>query len=70
MLLTLCQYAPQIIRTYRSKMVGALSIEMMLIQVPGSAIFVGSLINREGVEWSAWISYAIAGSMQLVLLVG
>jgi uncharacterized protein with PQ loop repeat len=67
--LTFLQYAPQIIRTYRLKIVGALSISMMLIQVPGSAMFVGSLIGREGVEWSAWLPYAFAGSMQAVLLV-
>lgn len=42
---------------------------MMLIQVPGSAMFVGSLVGRPGVEWSAWLSYAFAGTMQAVLLV-
>lgn len=67
--LTLPQYLPQISTTFRSGVVGALSIPMMLIQVPGSAMFVGSLIGRPGVEWSAWLSYAFAGTMQAVLLV-
>jgi len=42
---------------------------MMLIQVPGCVMFVGSLIGRPGVEWSAWLTYAFAGGMQAVLLV-
>lgn len=42
---------------------------MMLIQVPGCVMFVGSLVGRPGVEWSAWLTYAFAGSMQAVLLV-
>ena len=67
--LTFFQYAPQITTTFRSGVVGALSIPMMLIQVPGSAMFVGSLVGRPGVEWSAWLSYAFAGTMQAVLLV-
>ena len=67
--LTFFQYAPQISTTYRAGVVGALSIPMMLLQVPGSAMFVGSLIGRPGVEWSAWLSYAFAGTMQGVLLV-
>lgn len=40
----------------------------MLIQVPGSVLFVGSLIGREGVEWSTWASYAVTGGMQAALL--
>ena len=67
--LTFFQYAPQITTTFRSGVVGALSIPMMLIQVPGSAMFVGSLVGRPGVEWSAWLSYAFAGTMQAILLV-
>jgi hypothetical protein len=68
-ILTVFQYAPQILKTYQSGVVGALSIPMMLIQVPGCVMFVGSLVGRPGVEWSAWLTYAFAGSMQAVLLV-
>lgn len=66
--LAVTQYAPQLVRTYRARLVGALSIGTMLIQVPGSVLFVGSLIGREGVEWSTWASYAVTGGMQAALL--
>lgn len=66
--LAVTQYAPQLVRTYRAKLVGALSIGTMIIQVPGSVLFVGSLVGREGVEWSTWASYAVTGGMQAALL--
>lgn len=66
--LAVCQYAPQLIATYRLKHVGALSIPTMLIQTPGSIMFVASLIGRPGVEWSSWLAYAATGVMQGGLL--
>jgi uncharacterized protein with PQ loop repeat len=40
------QYAPQIAHTYRMKLVGALSIPMMLIQTPGAIFMVLSIALR------------------------
>ena len=40
------QYAPQIALTYRRKLVGALSIPMMLIQTPGGFIMVINIMIR------------------------
>ena len=40
------QYAPQIVHTYRLKLVGALSIPMMLIQTPGGFIMAISIMIR------------------------
>lgn len=40
------QYAPQIVHTYRLKLVGALSIPMMMIQTPGGIIMVISIMIR------------------------
>ena len=45
-LLAAMQYAPQIVHTYRLKLVGALSIKMMLIQSPGSLLMVLSIALR------------------------
>ena len=45
-LLAAFQYAPQIVHTYRLKLVGALSIPMMLIQTPGGFIMVFSIMIR------------------------
>jgi hypothetical protein len=51
---------PQIARTWRRKLVGSLSIPMMCIQTPGSAVFVYSLMLRPGVNWTAWTVYLIS----------
>ena len=45
-ILAALQYAPQIAHTYRLKLVGALSIPMMLIQTPGGFIMVISIMIR------------------------
>lgn len=44
------QYAPQIVHTYRSKLVGALSIPMMLIQTPGAVFMVLSIALRWAID--------------------
>ncbi|KAI0357937.1 hypothetical protein OH77DRAFT_1475815 [Trametes cingulata] len=68
-LLAALQYAPQIAHTARIKLVGALSIPMMLIQTPGAVLMVLSIALRPGTNWTTWISYAVAGAMQGILLV-
>ena len=50
-LLAAIQYAPQLIHTYNIKLVGALSIPMMLIQTPGSVLMVLSIALRYGSIW-------------------
>ncbi|KAF9648257.1 hypothetical protein BDM02DRAFT_3096895, partial [Thelephora ganbajun] len=62
------QYAPQIVHTYRMKLVGALSIPMMLIQTPGAIFMVLSIALRPGTNWTSWVTYAVAGIMQGMLL--
>ncbi|RKP22758.1 hypothetical protein SYNPS1DRAFT_4234, partial [Syncephalis pseudoplumigaleata] len=68
MLVATIQYLPQIWTTWCAKTVGALSIPMMLIQTPGSFIFVYTLASREGTNWTTWITYLVSGSLQGVLL--
>lgn len=68
-LLAAAQYIPQILHTYRNKTVGSLSIPTMLLQVPGTAIFVYSLAIRPGIEWTSLAAYVCSGVLQLVLLV-
>lgn len=67
--LAILQYAPQIYKTYNAKLVGALSLGTMAIQVPGSVLFVISIAVREGTNWTSWIPYAVTGAMQGGLLV-
>jgi hypothetical protein len=45
-LLAAFQYLPQIVHTFRHKLVGALSIPMMLIQTPGAILMVTSIALR------------------------
>ncbi|SPC65018.1 uncharacterized protein UHOD_00063 [Ustilago sp. UG-2017b] len=68
-LLAAGQYLPQIVHTARTKLVGSLSIPMMCLQVPGSAIFVYSLSLQPGTDWSSLAAYVLTGALQLVLLV-
>jgi len=68
-ILTAIQYMPQIARTYELKLVGALSIPMMCIQSPGALAMVLSIALRPDTDWTNWITFAVAGSMQAVLLV-
>ena len=63
------QYLPQIVYTARTKLVGSLSIPMMCLQVPGSAVFVYSLALQPGTDWSSLAAYVLTGVLQLVLLV-
>lgn len=52
-LLAAVQYAPQIIRTYHLKLVGALSIPMMVIQSPGGIVMAVSIAMRPGTDWTS-----------------
>ncbi|KAH9927539.1 hypothetical protein B0H21DRAFT_763138 [Amylocystis lapponica] len=67
-LLSAMQYIPQLWHTYRLKLVGALSIKMMLMQSPGSIFMVLSIALRPGTNWTTWIPYAVAGALQATLL--
>jgi hypothetical protein len=56
-------------KTYRAKLVGALSLGTMTIQCPGAVIFILALAGREGVNWTSWLPYAVTAGMQGALLV-
>ncbi|KAF1944422.1 PQ loop repeat protein-like protein [Clathrospora elynae] len=63
------QYIPQIFMTWRLQETGSLSIPMMCIQTPGSALFAASLYMRLGMGgWSAWGLFILSGCLQGVLL--
>ncbi|KAF8740934.1 hypothetical protein AX14_006680 [Amanita brunnescens Koide BX004] len=68
-LLAALQYTPQLKHTFEMKLVGALSIPMMLIQTPGAILMVLSIALRPGTNWTSWITFAVAGIMQGSLLV-
>jgi len=66
--LAVLQYAPQLVHTYKAKLVGALSIPMMCIQTPGTTFMVVSIILRPGTNWTSWVTFAVTGVMQGSLL--
>lgn len=68
-LLAAVQYAPQILRTYRLRVVGALSIPMMIIQSPGGVVMAVSIAMRPGTDWTSWLMYAVSAVMQAILLI-
>ncbi|KAL7284494.1 hypothetical protein ACG7TL_001785 [Trametes sanguinea] len=77
-LLATFQYTPQIVHTYRLKLVGALSIPMMLLQTPGAVLMARNELDEYvqivqvralvDLTFTAWITYAVAGLMQGILL--
>lgn len=69
MILASFQYLPQILYTWRSKRVGALSIPMMLVQTPGAFLLVITLAARETTNWTTWITFFVAGCLQGTLLI-
>ncbi|KAI0299347.1 hypothetical protein B0F90DRAFT_1727992 [Multifurca ochricompacta] len=68
-ILAALQYAPQIVHTYRLKLVGALSVPMMMIQTPGGIIMVISIMIRPGTNWTSWVMFLVSAIMQGILLV-
>lgn len=62
------QFLPQIFKTLKLKKVGSLSIPSMLIQTPGAFILVYALASRPGNNFTNWITYVVAGSLQAFLL--
>jgi len=66
---SLIQFLPQIKKTFVNKSIGALSIQSMLIQCPGSFILVLFLAIQPGTNWTTWITYFAGGTLQGILLV-
>ncbi|KZW00380.1 hypothetical protein EXIGLDRAFT_738753 [Exidia glandulosa HHB12029] len=67
--LAVVQYLPQLLYTWNTKLVGALSIPMMCIQTPGAILMVTSIAIRPDTNWTSWAPFAVAGVMQGILLV-
>mmetsp|Transcript_8423 Transcript_8423/g.35215 ORF Transcript_8423/g.35215 Transcript_8423/m.35215 type:complete len:321 (-) Transcript_8423:48-1010(-) len=66
-LAVLFQFTPQIYMTYKIKERGSLSIVMLLIQTPGTWIWLLYLV-ADGQNWSTWISTLVAAVEVSILL--
>ncbi len=61
------QYIPQIYKTFKYKIIGSLSLGAMMMQVPGSYIWVGFLISQSSAHYSTWVPYLVSATLQLIL---
>ena len=68
LLLSLCQFIPQLTRTYKLKQAGALSVSAMSMQAPGSFIFCYALAVSPGTNVTTWMTYFVGGILQTMLL--
>lgn len=68
-LLAMLQYLPQIVHTARARLVRSVSILTMLVQVPGSVIFIYALSGRDGINWTSLLPYVVAAVLQGTLLI-
>lgn len=66
--LSCIQYVPQIVRTWVTKRIGALSATTLLIQFPGSFLFAYTLAFRPGADVTTWGSFFISGTFQAILV--
>ena len=66
--LSCVQYIPQIIRTWVTKRVGALSATTLAIQAPGSFFFAYTLAFRPGTDITTWGSFFVSGTFQVMLV--
>ena len=63
------QYVPQIVETWKRKSIGSLSIMSMMMQIPGTCIFVYTLIFRPESNYTNWIGSLAAAIFQGILFV-
>ncbi|KAL0228397.1 hypothetical protein RCL1_004540 [Eukaryota sp. TZLM3-RCL] len=66
-IVNLWQWIPQIVTTYKRKGSGALSIIMIAVQAPGSALMLIFLILSKA-SFTTWASYFTSATQQLILL--
>ncbi|OUM63928.1 hypothetical protein PIROE2DRAFT_9459 [Piromyces sp. E2] len=67
--LAVFQYLPQIVKTYRDKAPGAVSILTLLIQVPGALVMGICLIIQPGTDWTSSSSYFVSFLLNGTVLV-
>lgn len=69
LVLSICQFVPQLCKTYRLKQAGALSVSAMSMQAPGSFVFCYTLAVSPGTNVSTWMTYFVGGCLQSCLLI-
>ncbi len=63
------QYLPQLKTTWTLKRSGSLSIPMMCVQTPGGFIWTATLMLKPGSNWSSWLPFLTAATLQSALLI-
>ncbi|TPX30540.1 hypothetical protein SmJEL517_g05927 [Synchytrium microbalum] len=62
------QFIPQIWHTFWLGHPGALSVETLIMQCPGSFLFAYSLAIQPRTNWTSWLPFFVGGILQFVLL--
>lgn len=62
------QFTPQIYITYKLKTSGNLSLVMLIIQTPGTWVWLFYMVVVDPQDWTVWLSSFVAGSQVSVLL--
>ena len=66
-ILSCIQYVPQIMRTWLTKRVGALSMTTLAIQAPGSYFFAYTIASSPATDITTWGAFFISGTFQVIL---
>lgn len=69
LILSICQFLPQLRKTYLLRRVGALSVSAIGMQAPGSFVFCYTLAVSPGTNVTTWMTYFVGGVLQSILLV-
>jgi len=67
-ILTLVQWTPQIIETWRTRDTAALSLGTLLVQIPGSLLVVVFQLSAPSSHWTSWAPYIVSTAEMLVLV--
>lgn len=66
--MALIQYFPQLLKTYRVKHAGTLSIPTMLMQTPGGFFWCYSMYSQPNSNWSTYLPFLTSAILQGMLL--
>ena len=62
-------WLPQIYTTFRARSTGALSIEMLLLQAPGSLVVIVFQFISLNTDVTTWLPYLVTAIEQIILIV-
>eukprot|EP01105_Mastigella_eilhardi_P015080 TRINITY_DN3434_c0_g1_i7.p1 TRINITY_DN3434_c0_g1~~TRINITY_DN3434_c0_g1_i7.p1 ORF type:complete len:423 (+),score=96.72 TRINITY_DN3434_c0_g1_i7:92-1270(+) len=68
LIITIVQWSPQIYTTWRNKAAGSMSLAMVAMQAPGSAVIVVFMVAVTHENITTWVSYLASAAQLFILL--